>query len=90
MAVIATWPRFMRPGTLAAFLDVSEPTVRDLEERGIIPKRNPAIGAFDSEAVIKALAEFATGEKPTDAEKAREKTLEYISGSPRARRRNRS
>jgi hypothetical protein len=38
------WPRFMKPGTLAQFLDVSEPTARNLEKNGIIPKRHPIIG----------------------------------------------
>ena len=82
------WPRYMKPGTLAAFLDVSETTVRDLERRGIIPPRNQLLGVFDSEAVVAALAKHAGGEKRGDAEEAREKTLRYISRSTRARRRN--
>ncbi len=85
MAAPMTWPRFMKLGTLAAFLDVSEPTVRDLERRGIIPARNPILGAFDSEAVVKALVAAAGGEKRTDAEEARLKTLQHISRAPGAR-----
>lgn len=75
----------MKPGTLAAFLDVSETTVRDLEKRGIIPRRNDLLGTFDSEAVIGALAKYAGGEKRTDAEEATIRTIEKLSGAPRAR-----
>ena len=85
MTALVGWPRFMRPKTLAAFLDVSEPTVRDLERRGIIPARNPILGAFDSEAVVKALVAAAGGEKRTDAEEATIRTIEKLSGAPRAR-----
>lgn len=82
------WPRFMKLGTLAAFLDVSEPTIRDLEKRGIIPKRHPILGGFDSESVIKALAKAATGEGMGDAEQARIRTLEKLRGAAQTRRRN--
>lgn len=78
------WPKYMKPGTLAAFLDVSVPTVRDLERRGIIPRRNPILGAFDSEAVLKALT-MAAGEKHSDAEEATIRTIQKLSGAPRAR-----
>jgi hypothetical protein len=78
----------MKPGTLAAFLDVSEATVRDMERRGIIPKRNPLLGVFDSEAVVAALAKYAGGEKRTDAEEATIRTLEKLSGAPKTRGRD--
>lgn len=74
--MIIGWPRFMRPKTLAAYLDVSEPTVRDLEQRGIIPRRNH-IGTFDSEAVVAALAKHAGGK--TDAENATIRTIDKLS-----------
>ena len=86
--MLPAWPKFMRPKTLAAFLDVSEPTVRDLERRGIIPRRNQLLGVFDSEAVVAALAKHAGGEKRGDAEEATIRTIEKLSGAPRTRGRN--
>jgi hypothetical protein len=71
----AGWPRFMKPGTLA---QLSEPTVRNLEKNGIIPKRHPIIGAFDSEAVLRALIDAAGIDRRSDVEQATARTLERI------------
>lgn len=85
--MVPAWPRFMKLATLAAFLDVSEPTIRQMERKGIIPKRHTLLGTFDSEGVIKALTKAAIGEEP-DAGSSTARAIERIQREASARRRN--